>query len=165
MRSGALLLLALLSSRAPASAQAKALEGFDGYVARSMAAWKVPGLAIAIVRNDSVVLAKGYGVRTVGKPDKVDARTLFAIGSSSKAMLFPESTHAPPVRYPMTRGAHAPRSPTAGEQGAHAPRSPETPRSPGRSNSNVWSSVNRSASGSYTRRSAVSFHPSIVYSW
>jgi CubicO group peptidase (beta-lactamase class C family) len=85
MRSGALLLLALLSSPAPASAQAKPLEGFDGYVARSMAAWKVPGLAIAIVRNDSVVLAKGYGVRTVGKPDKVDARTLFAIGSSSKA--------------------------------------------------------------------------------
>lgn len=85
MRFGALLLLAMLRPWAIASAQAKPLDGLDGYVARSMAAWKVPGLAIAIVRNDSVVLAKGYGVRTVGKPDPVDAKTLFAIGSASKA--------------------------------------------------------------------------------
>jgi CubicO group peptidase (beta-lactamase class C family) len=84
MRFGVLLLLIVLRLSA-ASAQAKPLQGFDAYVTRSMAAWQVPGLAVAIVRNDSVVLAKGYGVRTAGKPDKVDARTLFAIGSSSKA--------------------------------------------------------------------------------
>ena len=45
----------------------------------------MPGLAVAIVRNDSVVLAKGYGVRTLGKPDPVDGKTLFAIGSATKA--------------------------------------------------------------------------------
>jgi CubicO group peptidase (beta-lactamase class C family) len=70
---------------ATAGAQAKPLQGLDAYVAQSMADWKVPGLAIAIVRNDSVVLAKGYGVKTLGKPDRVDARTVFAIGSASKA--------------------------------------------------------------------------------
>jgi CubicO group peptidase (beta-lactamase class C family) len=85
MRFGALLLLALLGPWSPASAQAKLLGGFDAYVTQSMAQWRVPGLAVAIVRNDSVVLAKGYGVRTLGKADPVDARTLFAIGSASKA--------------------------------------------------------------------------------
>lgn len=85
MRATAVVLVALLCRSAVATAQAKPLDGFDRYVIRSMADWKVPGLAIAIVRNDSVVLAKGYGVRTLGKPDPVDARTLFAIGSASKA--------------------------------------------------------------------------------
>ena len=84
MRFGVLLLLVLLRPCA-ASAQAKPLQGFDAYVTRSMAAWQVPGLAVAIVRNDSVVLAKGYGVRTLGKPAPVDTHTLFAIGSASKA--------------------------------------------------------------------------------
>jgi CubicO group peptidase (beta-lactamase class C family) len=47
--------------------------------------WGVPGVAIAVVKDDRVVLAKGYGVRELGKPEPVDERTLFAIGSSSKA--------------------------------------------------------------------------------
>jgi CubicO group peptidase (beta-lactamase class C family) len=76
---------ALLPWGSAAAAQAKPLQGFDDYVARSMAEWKVPGLAIAIVRNDSVVLARGYGVRTLGQPDRVDQSTMFAIGSSTKA--------------------------------------------------------------------------------
>jgi CubicO group peptidase (beta-lactamase class C family) len=85
MRLAALMLLVWLTSPGPVQAQAKPLQGFDAYVARSMADWKVPGLALAIVRNDSVVLARGYGVRTLGKPDPVDAHTLFAIGSATKA--------------------------------------------------------------------------------
>jgi CubicO group peptidase (beta-lactamase class C family) len=85
MRVVVLVLLTLLSGVGAAAAQAKPLQGFDAYVTRSMAAWKIPGLAIAIVRNDSVVLAKGYGVKTLGRPDPVTPRTLFAIGSSSKA--------------------------------------------------------------------------------
>jgi CubicO group peptidase (beta-lactamase class C family) len=61
------------------------LAPLDAYVAKVMKDWKVPGLAIAIVKNDSVILAKGYGVRTLGDPAPVDANTIFAIGSSSKA--------------------------------------------------------------------------------
>jgi CubicO group peptidase (beta-lactamase class C family) len=85
MRRIILVLVVLLGRQDSAAAQAGALRGFDDYVARSMAAWRVPGVAVAVVRNDSVVLVRGYGVRTLGRPDPVDARTLFAIGSSSKA--------------------------------------------------------------------------------
>jgi CubicO group peptidase (beta-lactamase class C family) len=47
--------------------------------------WEVPGVAIAIVKDDKIVMAKGYGTRELGKSLPVDERTLFAIGSSSKA--------------------------------------------------------------------------------
>src|SRR4029079_6930910 len=69
-----LVTLALVAPGA-AVAQSKPLQGLDDYVTKSMADWKIPGLALAIVRNDSVILAKGYGVRTLGKPDRVDERT------------------------------------------------------------------------------------------
>ena len=58
---------------------------FDAYVNKALKDWEVPGVAIAIVKNDRIVLAKGYGVRELNKPEPVDERTLFAIGSSSKA--------------------------------------------------------------------------------
>ncbi len=45
----------------------------------------MPGVAIAVIKDDRIVFAKGYGVRELGKPSPVDERTLFAIGSSSKA--------------------------------------------------------------------------------
>jgi len=66
-------------------AQQSELSGLDAYVDKAMREWQVPGLAISVVRNDSVVLAKGYGVRELGKPERVDEHTLFAIGSCSKA--------------------------------------------------------------------------------
>lgn len=80
---GQLLLVAVLAQ--VALAQNGALNGFDDYVNRAMKEWEVPGVAIAIVKGDQVVLAKGYGVRKIGEPAPVDERTLFAIGSSSKA--------------------------------------------------------------------------------
>ena len=68
-----------------AAAQEAPLQGFDDYVNKAIAEWQVPGVAIAIIKDDRIVLARGYGVRELGKPAKVDERTLFAIGSSSKA--------------------------------------------------------------------------------
>ena len=59
--------------------------GFDAYVVKSMQALKVPGAAVAIVRNDSVIYTKGFGVLAAGTKTPVDAQTLFEIGSSSKA--------------------------------------------------------------------------------
>ncbi|MGN6269173.1 MAG: serine hydrolase [Sphingomonas sp.] len=59
---------------------------FDARVEAARAATDTPGMAIAIVENGKVVLAKGYGVRRLGAPDKVDADTLFVIGSTAKAM-------------------------------------------------------------------------------
>lgn len=67
-------------------AQPAAIAQFDADVARAVKDWKATGLAIAVVRNDSVLFAKGYGVREMGKPDPVDADTRFAIGSTTKAM-------------------------------------------------------------------------------
>ncbi|HET7622151.1 MAG TPA: serine hydrolase [Gemmatimonadaceae bacterium] len=71
--------------RTSASAQKNPLAGLDQYVERAMKEWHVPGLAIAIVKDDSVVYSKGFGVRELGKPDRVDSHTIFAIGSNSKA--------------------------------------------------------------------------------
>lgn len=58
---------------------------FDATVARAMATFKVPGLAVAVVKNDSVIFAKGYGVRALGAPEPVTPHSLFAVGSTSKA--------------------------------------------------------------------------------
>ncbi len=73
------------ASRPPAAAGREPYPGLDAYVDSALKTWQVPGLALAVVRHDSVIYARGYGVREAGKPDPVDARTLFAIGSSSKA--------------------------------------------------------------------------------
>jgi len=58
---------------------------FDAVVARAMKAFEVPGMAVAVVKDGRVVLAKGYGVRELGKPAAVDAKTLFGIASNTKA--------------------------------------------------------------------------------
>jgi len=59
---------------------------FDRYVAQAAKDWHVPGLAIAVVKDDSLVFAKGYGVIEQGKPQRADEHTRFAIGSTTKAM-------------------------------------------------------------------------------
>jgi CubicO group peptidase (beta-lactamase class C family) len=54
------------------------------WVSRAMQTFDVPGLAVAIVKDDRAVVAKGYGVRRLGDPAPVDARTLFGIASNTK---------------------------------------------------------------------------------
>lgn len=79
------LILFILAISLLAQAQDAPLNGFDDYVNKAMRDWEVPGLAVAIVKNDQVVFAKGYGIRKLGEAAPVTERTLFAIGSSSKA--------------------------------------------------------------------------------
>ncbi len=67
-----------------ALAQAGPLRELDAYIERAMRDWKVPGLALAVVKDDSVVFVRGYGVRAMGKPEPVDPNTLFAIASNTK---------------------------------------------------------------------------------
>jgi CubicO group peptidase (beta-lactamase class C family) len=87
-RPSRLLLLFVLLTLAPL-AQAQTLEArlkeIDEYAAKAGRDWEVPGFAIAIVKDDRVVFAKGYGVRELGKPAAVDDKTLFAIASNTKA--------------------------------------------------------------------------------
>lgn len=84
IRSIVLFLLALCSARLVV-AQNAPLQGLDEYINKGRAEWEVPGLAIAIIKDDKVVFAKGYGVRKLGEAAPVNERTLFAIGSSGKA--------------------------------------------------------------------------------
>ena len=86
-----LLIGALAASPTLAAAQAKRaaapdFAAFDRYVAQAARDWHIPGLAIAVVKDDSLVFAKGYGLIELGKPGAADAHTRFAIGSTTKAM-------------------------------------------------------------------------------
>ena len=51
--------------------------GFDARVENLRKQIGVPGMAIAIVENDKVTLAKGFGVKRLGSPERVDADTIF----------------------------------------------------------------------------------------
>jgi len=46
---------------------------------------RIPGLALAIVEKDRVVLMRGFGVRNVEADEPVDSGTVFPIGSCTKA--------------------------------------------------------------------------------
>lgn len=61
------------------------LKRLDTYIEQARMKWEVPGLAVAMVKDDSIIFAKGYGLRELGKPEKVDAHTLFAVASNTKA--------------------------------------------------------------------------------
>jgi CubicO group peptidase (beta-lactamase class C family) len=63
---------------------AKALANLDPYIKESMEATKVPGLAVAVVYQDQVVFLKGYGVRKLGSPARIDPDTIFELASFSK---------------------------------------------------------------------------------
>ena len=71
--------------QAASSVTADRLAAFDARVEAVRAQFDVPGIAVAIVKDGQVVLARGYGVREIGKPEKVDAHTMFAIASNTKA--------------------------------------------------------------------------------
>ncbi len=57
----------------------------DATAIRAMKVFDVPGMAVGIVKDGKLIYAKGYGVREYGKPELVDADTLFQIGSNTKA--------------------------------------------------------------------------------
>ena len=63
-----------------------AIESFDEYVEQARKDWNVPGLSIAVVKGDRIIFKKGYGVREIGKAEKVDTKTLFGAMSTTKAM-------------------------------------------------------------------------------
>ncbi|WP_347157421.1 serine hydrolase [Pontibacter chitinilyticus] len=83
-----LLVLALLVQQQAHAQQAKPtadLQQLDAYYQKTLKDWNVPGMAIAIVKDDSVIFAKGYGVKNSKIGGAVDANTLFGIASNTKA--------------------------------------------------------------------------------
>lgn len=98
--------IALPAQRAPVST---APADLDAYVARVLRTFQVPGMAVTIVKDGKVLVAKGYGVRRLGDTARVTPDTRFGIASNSKAftatalaMLVDEGKvewDAPVVRY------------------------------------------------------------------
>lgn len=68
------------------AARAQLPPELDAYIEAARRAWDVPGLAIAVVRGDSVIAAKGWGVRTLGRPERVDGNTVFNVASLTKTL-------------------------------------------------------------------------------
>ena len=85
------LLAVVASATAPSRAIAEpaampiAAAAIDRTVVRAMQSFKVPGMAVGIVKDGKLIYAKGYGVRELGKTPPVDIDTLFQIGSNTKA--------------------------------------------------------------------------------
>ena len=58
---------------------------FDAHASQALGDWKVPAVAISVVKDGRVVFARGYGVRKLGGNARVDADTVFPIASITKA--------------------------------------------------------------------------------
>lgn len=67
--------------------QLKVGEALPGWsLEQRMAHYKVPGVAVAVLKDGVLLQAAGFGVREAGTQDKVDADTAFSVGSVSKIM-------------------------------------------------------------------------------
>ena len=81
-----MVLAAGCTTSSPAGTDMKQIvTNFDAYAEKARQDWGVPGMAIAIVKGDEVLLAKGYGVKIVGGGDPVTPETVFQLASTSKA--------------------------------------------------------------------------------
>ncbi len=80
------LILTFVSFKLAGQSQDQKLKEFDSYIEKSRVEWRAPGMAVAIVKDGKVIFKKGYGIRELGKEDKVDTETLFACASTTKAM-------------------------------------------------------------------------------
>ena len=67
------------------AAARQSLDGFDSFVNHAIKDWEVPAVAIAIVKNGNVVFMGGFGMRDVSNKLPATSKTLFAIGSCTKA--------------------------------------------------------------------------------
>lgn len=77
--------LAALSLLTAAAATAAPPADLDAQVERILRTFGAPGMSVAVVEGDKTVVARGYGVRKLGGTARNDARTIFPIGSCSKA--------------------------------------------------------------------------------
>ena len=60
-------------------------DSLDIYINKALTNWRIPGAAVCIVKDGKIILMKGYGIKELGLPGKVDQNTLFMIGSNTKA--------------------------------------------------------------------------------
>lgn len=79
------LLVLILAGALAGLAAAAPPAGFDDRVEALLRASGAPGMGAVIVEGGKVALARGYGVRRLGAPERVDADTIFPIASAGKA--------------------------------------------------------------------------------
>jgi CubicO group peptidase (beta-lactamase class C family) len=90
-KAGALAFALMLAGQSALAAPPKApkREAFprelDAYIAAALREWDLPGAAVAVVKDGQLVVAKGYGVRELGRPEKVDENTIFDMASLTKS--------------------------------------------------------------------------------
>jgi CubicO group peptidase (beta-lactamase class C family) len=58
---------------------------FEIYVNKILADWQAPGAVVAVVKDDKIIYAKGFGAKEIGKEDKISERTIFGVASNTKA--------------------------------------------------------------------------------
>ena len=80
------IILSLFIAPTPACGAFDAAE-CRGFVNREMKLWNVPGAAIVIIKDGKVVLSEGFGYRDVKNKKAVTPKTLFGIGSCTKAFV------------------------------------------------------------------------------
>jgi CubicO group peptidase (beta-lactamase class C family) len=85
MKNLLLFLVAIGFSLSALAQQDKRLKGIDVELNKILEVTKAAGFAVAIVEGDKIIYAKGFGYRDYENKIPVDANTLFAIGSTSKA--------------------------------------------------------------------------------
>ena len=84
MKKSALIFI-LCIAHAISYAQPLTSKEIDVLAERSMKAFDVPGIAVAVIKDGKVIHSKGYGVRSLNTMQKMDENTLFGIASNSKA--------------------------------------------------------------------------------
>ncbi len=85
MKKYAIVLLAFFTISCAFGQVDKRLKGIEKEFNKILKATKAPGFAVAIVEGDKVIYSKGFGYRDYENEIPMDANTLLAIGSSSKA--------------------------------------------------------------------------------
>ncbi|MDA3943561.1 MAG: serine hydrolase [Bacteroidetes bacterium] len=75
----------LFSIQLAAQVTPEQINRLDSIYTKALSDWNVPGMGIAIVSSDSVLLAKGYGVTDITTRQATDANTLFALASNTKS--------------------------------------------------------------------------------
>lgn len=84
MRSG--LAAVLLTGCALSADKPAPLVGLDAWIEQGRSDWQLPGMAVAVVHQDEIIYARGFGSLGLDAELPMNQHTLFGVASTSKAM-------------------------------------------------------------------------------
>ncbi|MEM1257650.1 MAG: serine hydrolase [Bacteroidota bacterium] len=87
MKKIVLLLSACVVTSVSFSQNLKKANILDGMIQQGMKDWKIPGLATVVIKNGETVFKKAYGIKSIETKEPVTGETLFAMASTTKAMV------------------------------------------------------------------------------